>query len=155
MSALHKKKKPLDVYSLIETLDPCRWKIILDVILLDAENNEQFTAALYPVLQTFPLICSCNDNSPVKRCWVDHLHRVMSVVAGVPLRVYAMAAFLEENIHQQQKDEIEADAKRFTADMAIRRGVEPPKKSMEQPKLNRDRRHAPAEQNVTNKKSKY
>ena len=80
----------------------------------------------------------------------------MSVVAGIPLRVYAMAAFLEENIHQQQqKDEIEEDAKPFTADMAIRRGVKPPKKTMEHPKQNRDRGHVPADQNVTNKKSKY
>lgn len=126
-----------DNYSLFQSLEPRLWTIILDVILTDAENNDQFEAAFYPILQTFPDICCCDDNAPVKQHWISHLNRVMAIVSGVPLRVYAMAAALGDNMYDERmahpRDIIEEDARRFNADMATGRHLRP------KAKVNRER----------------
>ena len=146
---------PIDNYSLVENLDPYLWEIILDILLLDTEDNDQFEKAFYPILMTFPSICCCDNDSPVKRYWMTHMNRIMANVAGMPL-ANLMDAYDDRMDHP--KDLIEEDAERYNIDMAIRRGLLPKHVRFPNynPWYNRTRKHkTTADLHTSNKRSKY
>ena len=116
-----------DYYALFGSFEPHLWGIILDVFLLDTKSYNQFKAAFYPILETFPLICSCNDYAPVKQWWLNHLLRVEAVNSGIPTHVYAFSAAVGMGAHDMANDETmdviaetEADAACYNTAMDLR-----------------------------------
>lgn len=150
--------EPKDNYSLVETLGPHLWEIILDVLLRDAQDNDQFHNAFYPILETFPMICCCNDASPIKIYWLKHLYRVMATVAGVPIRVMAITPgdplsellLPDDEGMPHPRETIQEDAARYNIDMAITRG-----RKNSPHWHNRNRSPTTADLRTSNKKSKY
>ena len=105
-----------DVYSLFQSMEPTLWEIILDVLLLDADDYHQFATVFYPILETFPHICCCGFKSPTKKYWIRYLYRV---------KWYTLPNETEKDLLWNPRESIEEDALGFAVDMEIRRGIIP------------------------------
>ena len=128
-------------------MEPQLWEIILDVLLLEANDYLQFNLAFYPILETFPQISSCSNTSPTKKYWIRRLYGVKwHGIAGVP-----------ENRVDHPRGSIEEDARGFAVDMEIRRGITPKHVRFHRYTrlYSRIRVRTGAELNASNKRNKY
>lgn len=104
----------LDYYSLFQSLDLSLWKILLDVLLFDATNSDQFREAFYPIFETFPEIC--DKRSPIKDYWTDIHNRIDPLSESALDDPYT-------DCYPRAIDFIVDDAEAFIVTMAIRQGI--------------------------------